>query len=205
MIDRPADSLGILREGGRHVSTRDELLDAACRVVERVGPSASMQEMAAEAGITKPILYRHFGDKAGLLRALALRSVDIFEPSLTAVMALKLPLEERILIIATKFFRQVERDQALWLAMHGDKPGDGLLAEIAMQLCAEASKIIQAEIERDGLHPGLAAMLAEAIVGAAFRMAWRWVDDGGMTAEEVAADAARMVGASIRAVVAAHH
>ena len=30
-----------------------------------------MDEIAAEAGITKPILYSHFGDKAGLVQALA--------------------------------------------------------------------------------------------------------------------------------------
>ena len=91
------------KDTARRACTRDQLLDAACRVIERTGPSASMQEMAAEAGITKPILYRHFGDKAGLLRALALRSVDIFEPSLASVWALKAPLEERINIITTRF------------------------------------------------------------------------------------------------------
>ena len=32
-----------------------------------------MDEIAAEAGITKPILYSHFGDKAGLVQALAER------------------------------------------------------------------------------------------------------------------------------------
>ncbi|BFO19525.1 hypothetical protein SHKM778_59130 [Streptomyces sp. KM77-8] len=42
---------------------RRELLEAADRVVLRDGPGASMNAIAAEAGITKPILYRHFGDK----------------------------------------------------------------------------------------------------------------------------------------------
>lgn len=42
---------------------RRELLEAADRVVLRDGPQASMNAIAAEAGITKPILYRHFGDK----------------------------------------------------------------------------------------------------------------------------------------------
>lgn len=35
-----------------------------------------MAAIAAEAGISKPILYRHFGDKSGLYRALAERYVD---------------------------------------------------------------------------------------------------------------------------------
>ena len=50
---------------------REELLDAADRIVRRDGLAASMATIAAEAGITKPILYRHFGDKGGLYAALA--------------------------------------------------------------------------------------------------------------------------------------
>lgn len=39
------------------------------RVVRREGPDASMDRFAAEAGVTKPILYRAFGDRAGLHQA----------------------------------------------------------------------------------------------------------------------------------------
>ncbi|WP_248958563.1 TetR family transcriptional regulator [Sphaerisporangium perillae] len=61
--------------GGRDPDRRRALLDAADRVIRREGPQASMAAIAAEAGITKPILYRHFGDKSGLYRALADRHV----------------------------------------------------------------------------------------------------------------------------------
>ncbi len=55
---------------------REALLAAADAVVLRDGASASMATIAAEAGITKPILYRHFGDKGGLFAALAERHTD---------------------------------------------------------------------------------------------------------------------------------
>jgi len=55
---------------------RAQLLEAADRVVRRDGSAASMNVIAAEAGITKPILYRHFGDKGGLYRELAARYTD---------------------------------------------------------------------------------------------------------------------------------
>jgi len=55
---------------------REALLVAADAVVQREGASASMAAIAAEAGITKPILYRHFGDKSGLYAALAERHTD---------------------------------------------------------------------------------------------------------------------------------
>jgi AcrR family transcriptional regulator len=59
----------------RH-ARREALLAAADLVVQRDGASASMATIAAEAGITKPILYRHFGDKSGLYAALAERHTD---------------------------------------------------------------------------------------------------------------------------------
>jgi AcrR family transcriptional regulator len=49
---------------------RQELLDAATAAIRREGADVSMDDIAAEAGITKPILYSHFGDKAGLADAL---------------------------------------------------------------------------------------------------------------------------------------
>ncbi|MEU8269089.1 TetR family transcriptional regulator [Sphaerisporangium sp. NPDC049002] len=61
--------------GGRDPDRRRALLDAADRVIRREGPQASMAAIAAEAGITKPILYRHFGDKSGLYQALADRHI----------------------------------------------------------------------------------------------------------------------------------
>jgi AcrR family transcriptional regulator len=58
------------------VERRAGLLEAADRVVQREGSAATMNVIAAEAGITKPILYRHFGDKSGLYRALAARHIE---------------------------------------------------------------------------------------------------------------------------------
>ncbi|MEV0383552.1 TetR/AcrR family transcriptional regulator [Nonomuraea sp. NPDC050643] len=60
---------------GRDPDRRKALLDAADRVIMKEGPEVSMAAIAAEAGITKPILYRHFGDKRGLYQALADRHV----------------------------------------------------------------------------------------------------------------------------------
>jgi AcrR family transcriptional regulator len=50
---------------------RERILCAAARLVERKGPDAvSMDAVAEEAGVGKGTLYRRFGDRASLLRAL---------------------------------------------------------------------------------------------------------------------------------------
>jgi AcrR family transcriptional regulator len=55
---------------------RKQLLEAALRALERLGPDISMEEIAAEGGVTKPILYRHFGDREGLAAALSQLYLD---------------------------------------------------------------------------------------------------------------------------------
>ena len=52
---------------------RVELVDATIRAIRRHGAGVGMDEIAAEAGTSKTVFYRHFEDKAGLYRAVAAR------------------------------------------------------------------------------------------------------------------------------------
>jgi AcrR family transcriptional regulator len=56
---------------------RRQFVDAALRVLQRHGPELLMDAVAAEAGVTKPVLYRYFSDKAELIEALAERGSEI--------------------------------------------------------------------------------------------------------------------------------
>ncbi|WP_030901587.1 TetR family transcriptional regulator [Streptomyces sp. NRRL F-5126] len=93
------DSRGQSAQQQAAAQRRRQLLEAAERVVLRDGPGASMNAIAAEAGITKPILYRHFGDKGGLYKALAKRHTDALLEALRA--ALDAPAERRARVEAT--------------------------------------------------------------------------------------------------------
>ncbi|MGK9274428.1 MULTISPECIES: TetR/AcrR family transcriptional regulator [Williamsia] len=53
------------------IARRAELVDAAIRAIDHHGVGVSMDDIAAEAGVSKPKLYRYFGDKAGLNGAVA--------------------------------------------------------------------------------------------------------------------------------------
>jgi AcrR family transcriptional regulator len=55
----------------RREARRAELLEAALRVIRRGHGRVAMEDIAAEAGISRPILYRHFGDASGLYAAVA--------------------------------------------------------------------------------------------------------------------------------------
>ncbi|OFI38181.1 TetR family transcriptional regulator [Arthrobacter sp. SW1] len=49
---------------------RRELIKAARKAVHSLGRDASMEDIAAAAGTSKPVFYRYFGDKAGLQQAM---------------------------------------------------------------------------------------------------------------------------------------
>jgi AcrR family transcriptional regulator len=156
---------------------RRELLEAADRVVLRDGPGASMNAIAAEAGITKPILYRHFGDKGGLYAALAKRHTDALLASLRA--ALDAPAERRERVEATldTYLAAIEaRPQVYRFLMHPAEGGPQQPAEagfdtgrnsipVLRRMGEELGQVIE---ERLDLGPGtqqLARVWGHGIVG----------------------------------------
>jgi TetR/AcrR family transcriptional regulator, mexJK operon transcriptional repressor len=68
-------------------STRERILQAALAVFLEVGfERANLDKIAAQAGVTKPTVYSHFGSKVGLLQAVAQQQAQLvitqFSPNL---------------------------------------------------------------------------------------------------------------------------
>jgi AcrR family transcriptional regulator len=62
-----------LRWQAHREERRKALIDASLRAVRRHGASAGMDQIAAEAGTSKPVVYRYFTDKADLYLAVGQR------------------------------------------------------------------------------------------------------------------------------------
>ncbi|MEU9358961.1 TetR family transcriptional regulator [Streptomyces sp. NPDC051840] len=175
---------------------RRELLEAADRVVLRDGPKASMNAIAAEAGITKPILYRHFGDKGGLYRALAKRHTDALLSALRA--ALDAPSERRERVEATldTYLAAIEaRPQVYRFLMHPSDdaaplPEQGFdvgrhSAPLLRRLGEELGKVI---VERVDLGPDseqMARIWGHGIVGMMHAAGDWWLGDRPCSREQL--------------------
>ena len=77
---------------------RELILDTAQALIARGGPEGlRLQDIAAEAGISHPLILHHFGSRAGLVRALARRAAAALRDRLIAAMsAPNFSLEEQI-------------------------------------------------------------------------------------------------------------
>jgi AcrR family transcriptional regulator len=149
---------------------RERLLDAADRIVQRDGPAASMRAMAAEAGITKPVLYRYFSDKGGLLRALADRHThDLLEQLRSA---LRSSHDRREITAATidAYLRAIEeRPQVYRFLLHGPAAGEAALHDTVLsfsrRLGDELAAGIARELDLRADERPLATAWAHGIVG----------------------------------------
>ncbi|MEU9505069.1 TetR/AcrR family transcriptional regulator [Micromonospora sp. NPDC048170] len=69
--------------GYHHGDLRRALLTAAVRVIEESGPAAlSLRDLARRAGVSHAAPAHHFGDKSGLLTALATEGFDLLAEAL---------------------------------------------------------------------------------------------------------------------------
>ena len=157
---------------------REELLDAADRVIRRHGAGVSMDEIASEAGITKPVLYRHFGDKDGLYTALTERYIA------ELVVALRPAIEagdprSRLAATIDGYLWYVEREPERYrfLLHAGDQPRTApLLEDFRRRHIANCALAAVENIRRAGLEPGFAEPWAQCVVGMVRAAGTSWLE-----------------------------
>ena len=93
---------------------RAEFVEAAMRALAEHGPDVGMDHIAAEAGVTKPVLYRHFADKADLFVALGQRGTEILFDRLIPAMNNEEAPVPRIRKSLDAFFSTVEEHPNLY-------------------------------------------------------------------------------------------
>ncbi|MEA2517523.1 MAG: hypothetical protein QOG16_1361 [Actinomycetota bacterium] len=174
----------------RWAARREELLEAADRVVRRDGPATSMNDIAREAGITKPILYKHFGDKGGLYQALAERYVrSLLEELRTALAAVPDP-EARIRRTIDAYVGFIEREHEVYsFLMHRavtERPeAQATVADFIRQLAGELAIVLGEELRKAGLDSGGAEPWAHGIVGMVQLAGDRWLDTRSMSRDNL--------------------
>ena len=162
-------------------SKRERRLDAADRVVQRAGSAASMNVIAAEAGITKPILYRHFGDKGGLYRALADRHIEQLLARLRAALTTRGGLHARTRATVDAYLSAVEEQPQVYrflveraaLAEPGVR---GQVQGFVQRFGDELAAGIGSETELEGVSAQRALVWAHAIAGMVQATGDWWLD-----------------------------
>jgi AcrR family transcriptional regulator len=180
---------------------REQLLDVTKAIAaERGFHAVSIEAVAREAGISRPIVYEHFNDLGGLLEALVDREGARALGQLAEVLPRRLDDPREALLEALRgYLRAVESDPATWrLVLMPPEGAPALLRErISLGRGAVVGQL--AEAVGPGLGPGrespdpeLTARALSAIADEAARLLL--TDPAGYPVERILAHAAWLLG-----------
>ena len=98
----------------KDLAKRDAILEAAKRLFAGDGyTGVSMDQIAAEAGVSKLTVYSHFGDKEALFAAAVRAKCEEMLPDDLFAQELKGPLRAQLKAIASAFFTLISSDEAI--------------------------------------------------------------------------------------------
>ncbi|WP_344242642.1 TetR family transcriptional regulator [Actinocorallia libanotica] len=182
--------------GGRDPDRRRALLEAADAVIRREGPEASMAAIAAEAGVSKPILYRHFGAKSGLYRTLAERHSRVLIEAIRERMLAADGAPERVRGGVDTYLAMISENLNLYrFLMHRARTEDSathsVMSTVMQTLGREIAELMVAEgAEADRVR---AQVWGHAIIGMVQNAGDWWLDHPEVPREDVVDALAELV------------
>ncbi len=166
--------------------------------------SASMDDIARAAGVSKPMLYAYFESKEGLYLTYIERSGQELVERLQRAFAAGDPATVRVYERVSEFLSFVQEHRDGWRVLFGEASANRPVAEQVAQMRARVVLAVRQLVESglpNGRPPEPAAeVVAHAIVGAGESLANWWLDHPEVSREDVAAWYAEVVRASAVAV-----
>lgn len=156
---------------------RAELVSHTLRAIRAHGHQVGMEEIAARAGTSKTVIYRHFGDRTGLYRAVTESVRAYIHEGLTNALVVsdKSHLPQMVMTLADAYLDLVERDPEIYRFLmtppqgaEGQDPAGTLPQVIGEHVAA----VLQQELV---LSPAVARTWAHGLIGLIRASADAWM------------------------------
>ena len=173
---------------------RQQLIEVGRALFAEKGfEGTTVEEIAASAGVSKPVLYEHFGGKEGLYAVVVDREIQSLLGQITD--ALTQPAggqHARILLeaAAMALLDYIESSTDGFRILVRDSPpgqSTGSFASLISDIASQVEHILAAEFKRRKLDPKTAPLYAQMLVGMVAIPGGWWLDSRRMKKEDVAA------------------
>ncbi len=170
---------------------REQLLNVGRKLFSEKGfESVTVEEIAAKANVSKPVVYEHFGGKEGLYAVVVDREMnallDSITDSLTAGSARQLVEQAGMAL-----FNYIDSNPQGFRILVRDSPvaqQTGSFASLIIDIASQVEHVLAAEFKAHGFNEKVAPMYAQMLVGmVAFTGQW-WLDVRKPKKEEVVAN-----------------
>ena len=175
-------------------------------MLDAVGPDLPMDAVAAEAGVSKPVLYRYFADKAALVEALAERGSELLLAKVLPAIRSRGPVLDRISGAVGGYFAVIDEHPNLyWLITRRGltEPGPGRAAvQPDKESIANALTAVFGDYLRlFGLDSGAAEPWAYGITGLVQSTGEWWLQRRSMSRAHVVGYVTELVWAAIAGIL----
>ena len=169
---------------------RAQLLDVArARFAQRGFDATSVEEIAEKAGVSKPVVYEHFGGKEGMYAVIVDREVQQLLDRITQALVGTTP-RELLEQAASAFLAYIESEPDGFTILVRDSPvasSTGTLASVISDIATQVEYILVGEFKQRGFDVKLAPLYSQALVGMVALVGQWWLETGKPERETVAA------------------
>jgi AcrR family transcriptional regulator len=161
---------------------RQEIVDATIAAVGRHGAGVGMDEIAAEAGTSKTVVYRHFADRAELYVAVCNRVAAQLLPRLRSALESSSAPREMVAAAIDTYLAFLEADPELYrFVVHQqtlDRPTSDPLDSLSGLVGDQAAAAISVALQQSGGDPAAAGPWGHGVVGLVRSAADWWLRAG---------------------------
>lgn len=190
MTTRSAPASGTRRpgrpKGAQVVADREQLLAAAVQVIRADGPDVTMDDIAAAADVSKPILYRTIGDKDAFVAALSASLVDRLDAAVTASTVRGVEPRVGFERAVHACLQTIDDDRNLFLFVNGGGQGAESFRRLVDRSARQMLDIYTAAHRAAGRDTAPARTWSYAMVGAIQVVAMMWLSDEYADLDDVA-------------------
>ncbi|MGI5502803.1 TetR/AcrR family transcriptional regulator [Lentzea sp. CA-135723] len=166
---------------GHREQRRAEFVEATIAAVAKKGPDVGMEDVAAEAGVSKPVLYRHFTDKSDLYLAVGQRATEVLMERMGPALAAEGSIRDRITRIVDAYLSVIEENPNLYRFVvkgsFADRPVEkDVVAEDKNLIAATLARLIGDYLRAFDMDSGGAEPWAHALVGMVQNAGDWWLD-----------------------------
>ncbi len=186
---------------------REQLIDAALAVLEEYGPDFGLQQVAARAGVTKPVIYRHFGERAALVEAMGDRATNLLMARLMPALYGDSAVLVRIRASLDAFLGFLDESPTVYRLFARRAPVDGRdVLAVDKEFVADALAAVLGEYLRafDVAGDRLAAVWARGMVGFVQNAAEWWLQSRAVSRDELAEHLTALVWVQIDGMARLH-
>jgi AcrR family transcriptional regulator len=158
---------------------REQLLDIGRRLfAERGLDGTSIEEIAAKAGVSKPVVYEHFGGKEGLYAVVVDREVERFLSMATRVLEGEDTMA-KFEVAAVHLLRYIQENaDGFRILVRDSNPtsGSGTFASLISDIASQVEYILGDVLKARGYDPKLAPVYGQMLVGMVASAGQWWLD-----------------------------